>query len=136
MTPDKSLRGKILVVDNDPSIATFMSAVLETSGYGVICADDGDSGLSAARKERPVLICLDANMPHRSGSSLYRAIRSDPDLRRVPVVMVLNSHPNLQRTGRPQKRIPPPDACVSHPLAPHMLLATVNHVLRSRFSIN
>jgi CheY-like chemotaxis protein len=132
---DRSVRGKILVVDNDPSIAMLMSAVLQSSGYGVVCADS-DLGLNVARKERPILIFLDGSAAQRSGASLYQALRCDPDLQRVPVVMLLDSPPPPRRSASPQKRLPPPDACVTRPFAPYLLLATVDHVLRARRSIN
>jgi len=136
MPADKSLRGKILVVDNDPSIVTLMSAVLQSGGYGVICAGDAASGLSVARAERPILIFLDGSAAQRSGATLYSTLRRDPDLHRVPVVMLLDSPSQPRRSGGPQKRLPPPDACVTRPLAPYLLLATVSHVLQARLSIN
>ncbi|MBI5532621.1 MAG: response regulator [Deltaproteobacteria bacterium] len=135
MTADKSARGKILVVDNDASVAMLMSALLETSGYGVICADS-NIGLNVARKERPILIFLDGSASQRSGASLYRELRCDPELQRVPVVMLFDSPPPPRRSGSPQKRLPPPDACVTRPFAPYLLLATVDHLLRARLSIN
>src|SRR5512133_39326 len=91
MLRDKPLRGTILVVDPNPSAAVFFSAVLQTSGCGVVCAHDGSSGLRKARTQRPVLICLDAAAADTSGVSLYSALRSDPELRGVPVVMVLEA---------------------------------------------
>lgn len=136
MTSAKAGRGTILVVDNDPDVGLVMTAIFEDRGFGVVFASDAESGLAAARERRPMLICLDANVQRRSGVSVYRALKQDPELQRVPVVMVSGWPPPVDTPRSRRVRMPPPEAVVTKPLLPQLLVAAVEKVLRSRFSIN
>ena len=58
---------KILVVDDEPDVVTVIKFTLETRGFEVITAYDGDEGLNKAKRERPDLIILDVLMPKMYG---------------------------------------------------------------------
>jgi CheY-like chemotaxis protein/phosphoribosyl 1,2-cyclic phosphodiesterase len=80
----------ILIVDDEPDVLTVLVETLEPAGFRVLTASDGDSGLAAARAERPDLVLLDWVMPKRDGLEVCRALRgdADPRLRTVPVVLL------------------------------------------------
>ncbi|MBU4264222.1 MAG: response regulator [Proteobacteria bacterium] len=78
---------KILVVDDEPDIRTFISAVLEEHGYETIGANNGVEGLELLRKETPDLVLLDLMMPKKSGISMFQELRKDPNLSNIPVVV-------------------------------------------------
>ena len=80
--------GLILVVDDDPTQRLLCREALEQRGYRVEEAEDGESGLAAARSVRPDLILLDVMMPGMDGYAVCREIRADPDLHRTPIVIV------------------------------------------------
>jgi CheY-like chemotaxis protein len=132
----KQSRGSVLVVDDDPDIGLFLSALLQDRGWRVACASDGQSGLELARELRPAVICLDINMPVRSGMSVFRALRADPELRAVPVVMVTGSPPEMRRFVHTRRRLPPPEAYVCKPFVPQLLVAAIERVSRERFGVN
>jgi two-component system phosphate regulon response regulator PhoB len=79
---------RILIVDDEPDIVTFLSAVLEENGYSSLSAKDGVEGLEVIRKERPDLILLDLMMPKKSGITLFQELRNDPKMSDIPVVVV------------------------------------------------
>jgi CheY-like chemotaxis protein len=79
---------QILIVDDEPDIVTFLSAVLEENGYTSISAKDGAEGLEVLRKEKPALVLLDLMMPKKSGITMFQELRKDPDLSHIPVVVV------------------------------------------------
>ena len=60
----------------------------ETSGFKPIPADNGIEGLEIARQKKPALVILDIMMPKDSGINLYRELKTDPDLKEIPVIMV------------------------------------------------
>ena len=62
-----SISKKILVVDDEPDVVTVIKFTLETRGFEVITAYDGDEGLNKAKRERPDLIILDVLMPKMYG---------------------------------------------------------------------
>ncbi len=83
-----SPREIVLVVDDDPNQLVLMSRFLEREGFQACTATDGPSGLALARSLAPRAILLDVNMPGMDGWSVLRALKADPALAAIPVVMV------------------------------------------------
>ena len=79
---------KILIIDDEPDAISFMSSVLEDSGFDSISSQTGVEGLEMARKERPDLILLDLIMPEKGGISMFQELKQDPGLSHIPVVVV------------------------------------------------
>ncbi len=79
---------KILVVDNQPILRTFLARMLARDGHSVRTAEDGLTALDALRDSPPDLVFLDLVMPNISGDKLCRIIRSDPSLREIFVVIL------------------------------------------------
>jgi CheY-like chemotaxis protein len=78
----------ILVVDDEFGIPDVMAAVLGDEGYRVVTAANGRQGLDRAARERPDLVILDLMMPIMDGCAMLEAMRADPDLRDIPVLMI------------------------------------------------
>ena len=78
----------ILIVEDDPQIARIVQIKLKNNGFTVHHASDGGAGLAAVRTLRPDLVLLDVMMPVMDGFQLLRAIRSEPDLAGLPVIML------------------------------------------------
>jgi CheY-like chemotaxis protein len=81
-------REDILIVDDNPDARETLAIVLELAGYTVRQAENGKVALQMAVQGRPALILLDLMMPVMSGWELLDALRGDPSLRAVPVVIV------------------------------------------------
>ena len=79
-------KAKILLIDDDPDLVRATSSVLESKGYQVVAAEDGDVGLEKAAAERPDLILLDVIMPRMDGFEFLRRIRLRSQ--HLPVVML------------------------------------------------
>jgi CheY-like chemotaxis protein/phosphoribosyl 1,2-cyclic phosphodiesterase len=80
----------ILLVDDDPDIVRLLTMTLQSEGFRLLSASDGNAALEITRAEKPDLLLLDWKMPGRNGLEVCRALRaeSDPDLRNVPVVLL------------------------------------------------
>jgi len=78
----------VLVIDDDPVQRDLMQRFLGREGFYVRAAAGGEEGLRMARQLRPVAITLDVMMPDIDGWSVLRALKDDPELRDIPVVMV------------------------------------------------
>jgi DNA-binding response OmpR family regulator len=75
------VKGKILVVEDDPSILRGLQLNLGMEGYAVRSAMDGETGLALAQTERPDVLLVDVMLPKLDGLALVRALRAtDPDL--------------------------------------------------------
>ena len=81
-------RDVVLVIDDDPAQRELMSRFLEREGFAPRTAPDGRSGLELARALRPRAVLLDVTMPGLDGWSVLCALKDDPELAGIPVVMV------------------------------------------------
>jgi CheY-like chemotaxis protein len=77
----------VLVIDDDPNARALLSRFLIREGFAVRTASDGESGLKLARTLHPRAILLDVMMPHMDGWAVLSALKSDPELADIPVVM-------------------------------------------------
>ena len=82
-------KGKtILVVDDSPTVRKLISGKLEKSGHNVVCAVDGVEALERLGEVRPDLVLLDITMPRMDGYEVCKRIRSNPEAKDIPVVMI------------------------------------------------
>src|SRR5215207_3799046 len=78
----------ILAVDDLPDNLEILQVRLEAQGYQVVTAADGEEALARIRETRPDLVLLDIMMPKLDGIAVVKAIRADPELRTLPVILV------------------------------------------------
>jgi signal transduction histidine kinase/DNA-binding response OmpR family regulator len=78
----------VLVVDDDPAARDLLTTNLEREGYRTVQARSGDEALELARKLRPDAITLDVLMPKKDGWTVLGALKADPELCDIPVIMV------------------------------------------------
>jgi twitching motility two-component system response regulator PilG len=82
-------KGKtILVVDDSPTVRKLISGKLEKSGHNVVCAVDGVDALAKLEEGMPDLVLLDITMPRMDGYEVCKQIRSTPEGKHLPVVMI------------------------------------------------
>ncbi len=81
-------RQTVLVIDDDRAQLDLMVKFLERQGFAVRTATDARSGLELARAIKPRAITLDVMMPHVDGWAVLTALKADPELAKIPVVMV------------------------------------------------
>lgn len=79
---------KILVVDDEESLAGFICRALRQHGYKTVCAYDGDTALSLVYEEIPDLMLLDLMLPRMDGWEICRRVKSDPELSHIPIMML------------------------------------------------
>src|SRR6185295_18481354 len=77
---------KVLVIDDEKNMRTFLNLVLCEEGYDVLLADDGWMGLQRYRREHPDVILLDLNMPELDGVTVLKQIRSI-DLKQPVIIL-------------------------------------------------
>lgn len=82
---------KILVVEDNEMNLDMLSRRLSRRGYEIVIATDGAQGVKLAGSERPDLILMDMSLPVLDGWQATRQIKSDPDLKTIPVI-ALTAH--------------------------------------------
>jgi CheY-like chemotaxis protein len=85
---DNEARKKVLIIDDEPDIVMYLKLLLENQGYEVVSASDGEKGLELAQTETPDLVCLDIMMPRKTGVALYEEIKTDPQLKELPCIII------------------------------------------------
>jgi len=120
---------KILCIDDDADLVTYMTTLLEDNGYDTVSAADGAEGLDKAKAEKPDLILLDITMPEKSGVKFYREVRGDDALKDTPVCMVTGVMEEFKQFISSRKQVPPPDGYISKPFEAKELLETVKKLL-------
>jgi two-component system cell cycle response regulator len=85
---DAPTRVRILVVDDEPAIREYETALLSELGHEVLAAGDGAEALELARAKQPHLVLLDIMMPELSGIEVCRQLRADPRTRDIRVIVV------------------------------------------------
>ncbi len=78
----------ILVIDDDPTVLDLMQRYLAKEGFSVRTAGSGADGLALAKELRPAAITLDVMMPGMDGWAVLAALKADPVLAAIPVIMV------------------------------------------------
>ena len=114
----------VLVVDDEPQIATIARDYLTRAGFSVTVATDGTSGLEMARQNRPDLVVLDLGLPRLDGLAVARALRRDSD---VPIIMLTA---RVDETDRLAGFEVGADDYITKPFSPRELVARVSSVLR------
>lgn len=79
---------RILVAEDDFDIARLVQFQLQFNGYAVTLAPDGSEALKAARNDPPDLILVDWMMPVMDGLQTVKALKADPALRHIPVILM------------------------------------------------
>ena len=75
------------MIDDDPVVRDVMRRFLDGEGFQVATASDGHEGLRLARQIRPAIITLDVLMPHMDGWAVLSALKAEPELADIPVIM-------------------------------------------------
>lgn len=83
------MHSKILLVEDDFFISSLYVRVLTQAGYQVSLADDGSAGVLKAQ-DMPDLILLDVMLPKMNGIEVLRALKKDPKVKNIPVVLLTN----------------------------------------------
>ena len=124
---------KILIVDDDPDIVDAETLVLESKGYEILTASEGEEGLRIAKETHPDLILLDVMMvTPDQGFHVAYALRGDPDLAEIPVVIVtsVGQQNKFSFDKKKDGAFIPVEEYLEKPIKPDVLIATVERYLR------
>lgn len=125
-------KAKILLIDDDLDFVEATKTVLESKPYEVIVAYDGDAGLLKAKQESPDLILLDIIMPVKDGFAAAEQLKKDPQLSKIPTLMLTSFSSRRGETSIPVGRGFDLEAedYIEKPISPEDLLATVEKYLK------
>ena len=83
-----SEKKKVLLVDDDPDFVEAVKVIVESGGYDVRVAYDGQEGLEAVAEDKPDLIVLDVMMPVMNGHQACNSLKKNPDTAQIPIILL------------------------------------------------
>src|SRR5579859_5749317 len=116
----------VLIADDEPSVRMLVQATIETDGYNVIEATDGNEAWSLIQQHRPSLVLLDVRMPGRTGLDILRAIKSESNLTATKVILLTAS---AQDSDIKAGIVAGADFYLTKPFSPRELLSKVDEAL-------
>lgn len=117
---------RVLVVDDNPDLRSYVSGILRGQGYTVLTARNGAEGFEQVKTHRPSLIVTDLMMPIVSGLDMIRMIRAQDDLKGTPIVLLTAKADEDTRLEGVERGA---DAYLSKPFNDRELLAEVRNLL-------
>lgn len=117
---------KILIVDDEPDVASLLNLMLKSKGYETITAGDGQEALEKARNEKPDLIVLDIMLPRLDGYKVARMLKFDEKFSHIPIIMVTAK---IQEKDKKMGVEMGADAYVTKPFDTAALLNKIGEVL-------
>lgn len=136
--PEDAKKQTILIVDDEMDMRIFMSTLFETSGFQAVTARDGRQGVESIRRTPPDLIVMDVMMPGEGGALMYKTVKCDPDLCRIPVIILSAVNETSFRhylkmlNARLPEALPDPEAYMEKPPEPDALLKLARDILGSK----
>ena len=135
VVPEQALAGcKVLVIDDEPDIRTYLKMIFREKGAEVLEAHDANQGFRQIRDHHPDLVTLDLIMPHKTGEKLYWELRKDEKYKNLPIMIVtgyakldkptINFHEFIREKG-----IPEPNAFLEKPIDPEKTVDAAIQVL-------
>ncbi|MBZ0231204.1 MAG: response regulator [Deltaproteobacteria bacterium] len=122
-------RERVLVVDDSPAQRHYVADCLARQGFDVATAENGKVALDKARAQKPALVVSDYEMPVMTGFELVHALRRDPELRQVPVIMLTARD---SKRDMAQMRAAGASAYLVKPFAQDKCVAMVERTLAER----
>jgi CheY-like chemotaxis protein len=120
---------KILVVDDEADMVTWLEAFFQDNGFCTTSASNGTEGVEKAISEKPDLITLDISMDKESGVKALRRLQDIPETSLIPIVIITGVSGDLRRFIDHNKRLKFPAAFLEKPVDREELLATVTRLI-------
>ncbi|MEI8366702.1 MAG: response regulator transcription factor [Parachlamydiaceae bacterium] len=118
---------KIILIEDEEDIAALIKLQAEIAGYRLIIEENGINGFRAVEKEKPDLVILDIMLPGLSGLDVCRKIKTNPDLKSIPVIILSAKSEELDVVLGLELGA---DDYVCKPFSPKVLFSRVRAVLR------
>lgn len=129
MKDENTMAKKILIIDDERDMQIYLKTLFRKAGYETAVAGNGEEGLALAGTFMPDLITLDLLMPRKSGVLAYEGLRTSPETRDIPVIIVsgMSGHEDMFRGA--DQDLPPPQAVVDKPIDREAFLQKVGAIL-------
>ena len=123
-------RKKILIIDDEEDVVTYLSAFFTDNGFEAISAINGKEGFDKAKSEKPDIITLDVSMPEESGVKALRDLQNNESTKNTPIIMVTGVSIDMKRFIETRKQVHPPEGYFEKPIDREALLKKIKELLK------
>ena len=123
------MKRRILFIEDEQDLITALVFRLESEGYEVIVAMDGEAGLDKAKKERPDIILLDLMLPKMHGYKVCSLLKKDKVFKNIPIIIFTA---RAEEADRKKSEEAGADAYITKPFEPSVLMAKIKELLRDK----
>lgn len=116
---------KVLIVDDEEDVRTYLNSLLKNNGYETELAEDGEEALKRVQQFHPNLIILDIIMPNQSGVGFYRSLKKSKEFSDIPVVVLSGITAYKDFFARDRGGLPKPEDFIEKPFSTDDLLNKV-----------
>ncbi|HXZ37668.1 MAG TPA: response regulator [Thermodesulfobacteriota bacterium] len=120
-----SSRKKILIVDDEEDILTYLSTLLADQGFETLKAKDGEEAWKQVEANPPDLITLDISMPEKSGIKFYREMKTADRWKKIPIIIVTGVSEDMRKFLSSRHQIPPPEGYLAKPVNREEILTLI-----------
>ena len=120
---------KILIIDDEEDVLTYLSAFFANNNFYVISAPNGKEGIQKALSEKPDIITLDISMPEESGVKALRELQNNENTRSTPIIIITGVTSDFKRFIKARKQVHMPEGYFEKPIDRELLLKKVNELL-------
>ena len=120
---------KILIIDDETDVITYLTTFFTDNGFDTISAGDGKEGVQKAVAEKPDIITLDVSMPEESGVRALRDLQSNEVTKNIPVIIVTGVSADIKRFIESRRQVHPPEGFFEKPIDRDKLLEKVKELL-------
>jgi DNA-binding response OmpR family regulator len=121
---------KILIIDDEEDVVTYLSAFFLDNGFKIITAINGKEGFEKAKSENPDIITLDISMPEESGVKALRDLQHNESTKNTPIIIVTGVSTDMKRFIETRKQVHPPEGYFEKPIDREALLKKIKELLK------
>ena len=120
-------QAQVLCIDDEPGVIELISLILRSQNIQVDGASSGKEGLAMMRKNPPDAVLLDIMMPEMDGWEVYKQIRADDTLKKIPVIIVTARNSSFEEViARERAGV---DDYITKPFVPNQVRESLRRVL-------
>jgi CheY-like chemotaxis protein len=108
---------RILIVDDEEDIRTYLSTLFEDQGFQTVQARDGEEAMRIIQTDPPDLITLDISMPEKSGVRFFREIKTNERWKSIPIIIVTGVSEDFKSFISSRHQIPAPEGFIPKPIS-------------------
>jgi CheY-like chemotaxis protein len=120
---------KILIIDDEKDMRVYLGTLFKKAGYEIESAPNGEEGIILAKSFGPDLITLDVMMPKKSGMKAYHDLRTSPETKGIPVIVLTGLTKQEDFFGENLGELPRPEAIVEKPIDRESFLKKAKQIM-------